>query len=57
MMSNIKILFPDNVNAKFQEFLGKKDKDELDRKGGFFDISLEIKKALKDIDDKIERLL
>ncbi len=57
MMSNIEILFPDHVTKKFGEFMEKEDKTELDLKHGFYDIALEIKKALSDIDEEIESLL
>jgi hypothetical protein len=57
MMSNIEILFPDHVAKKFNDFMQKKDKTELDMKHCFYEISLEIKKALADIDKEIENLL
>jgi len=57
MISNIEILFPDHVTKKFQEFMEKKDKTELDRKHGFYGIALEIKKLLAGIDEEIESLL
>lgn len=57
MLCDIRILFPDNVYEKFNEFMKTKDKDDSEKKFGFYDISIEIKKAIKDIDDKIESLL
>lgn len=57
MISNIKIIFPKHVSDKFEEFMGKKEKSELDLKHGFYSIALEIKIALADIDKEIEALL
>ncbi len=57
MMSNIEIIFPDHVTKKFNEFMEKKDKTELDLKHGFYGIAVEIKKALSDLEKEIEHLL
>jgi len=57
MMSNIQIIFPRHVSDKFDEFMKKKDKSELELKHGYYGIALEIKRALADIDKEIEDLL
>jgi len=57
MTSNIEILFPDHVTDKFQEFLMKKDKTNLDSRNAFCDIAIEMKKALSNLDNKIDELL
>ena len=57
MMTNIEILFPDHVTKMFHEFMEKKDKTEIDLKHGYYDIALELKKALSSIDKEIEKLL
>lgn len=57
MMSDIDFLFPENVSKIFNNFMSKEAKDDNDKRETFYSIAREMKKAIKSIDDEIDKLL
>lgn len=57
MVSEIMIMMPENVSDKFIEFIEDKDKTENKMKNTYLDLAVEMKVSLKEIDDKIEKLI
>jgi len=57
ILSDIDILFPQDVSKIFNDFMSKKEKTEQDRKFAFYDIAREMKKSISDIENEIEKLL
>ena len=57
MTSEITILMPKEVSEKFMSFMDEKDKTESNCKTAYLGIAVEMKKCLKDIDDKISNLI
>lgn len=57
MTSDIFALMPKAVSDRFRIWMEEKDKDELKGKHALFDMALEMKKCLAEIDRKIAELL
>lgn len=57
MTSDIFALMPSSVSDKFEKWMAEEQKDELKSKHAFFDIALEMKKCLAEIDRNIAKLL
>jgi len=57
MTSDIFALMPKAVSDKFDKWMAVKPKDDLKSKHAFFDMALEMKKCLAEIDRKIAELL
>jgi hypothetical protein len=57
MSSDIVALMPKAVADRFMTWMKEKPKDELKGKHAFFDMALEMKKCVADIDRKISALL
>ncbi len=57
MTSDIFALMPKSVSDRFLEWMAEESKDELKSKHAFFDMALEMKKCLVEIDRKIAKLL
>ena len=57
MTSEITIMMPKEVSDKFSEFIGDKNKTEYKSKCAYLDLSVAMKKTLKEIDEKIAKLV
>ena len=57
MTSEIMIMMPKNVSDIFIEFIEDKDKTENKMKNTYLDLAVEMKISLKEIDEKIEKLI
>ncbi|EGW20840.1 hypothetical protein [Methylobacter tundripaludum] len=57
MMSDIEILFPENVSKTFEELMSKEERSEQELREFYYRIALAMKTSLKNIDDQIDSLI
>ena len=57
VMSDIYILMPKNVADEVDKWMSEKDKTELKGKHAYLSISVEMKRALADVDNQIKELV
>ena len=57
VMSDIYILMPRNVADEVDKWMSEKDKTELKAKHAYLSISVEMKRALAEIDNQIKELV
>ena len=56
-MSDIYVLMPKNVAEEVDKWMSEKDKTELNGKHAYLSISVQMKRALAEIDDQIKELV